>query len=437
MPAGTRSQPRTPLPAGFRQVCNGATLESLAPLHARVVAEILRSVAALKGAPSADHLRAKGLGALHQVIEAADIGQIRDHVLEILRRDLLLMAVDVGRNVLGWDHDFCIDDYLILRVNLPYEHARRSSGGTENPGIGRITPAMREIAAARRVKDPLYDPVGYHRGHPPAAWAHGPHIDSWAGHSRDGVNIWWAISDVPAEAGMVLYPQVDAQRLVCDRRTQYLQAGQPLPPPTFQPLAAGEMLVFDPEILHGTHLNVTPHTRVALSLRLNAGQPTFDPATFYAREFWRRASDIEAGDIATVLHVKREENLAPPAPSTEVTPSRHRRIDLSHLEGADIVVGPSESLAEEERLVVVIRDESILLMRRDGALTAIDAICPHYGVDLVDGGVQSDRLYCPGCAVAFDLETGRSACESLRLRTHGVRDQDGMVLLTPSRRPAP
>ena len=430
MPVAISSSGEASNLVGFRQVCDGATLDGLEPLHACIVAEILGSVAALKGREAAERLRSEGLGALHHVVGVAEIGQIRDWVLETLRHDLLLMAVKVGRSVLGWRHDFCVDDYLILRINLPYETARRSSEAAENPGIGRVSPAVREIAAARRVRDPIYDPHDYHRGHPPAAWAHGPHIDSWAGHSRSGVNIWWAIGDVPAEAGMVLYPEIDTTTLACDRRTQYLQAGQPLPPPTYQPLTAGQMLVFDPEILHGTHLNVTDQTRVAVSLRLNADSPTFDPATFYAREFWRMASNIEAGDMRTVAHIKREENLGPlRAPVTAPT-ARHRVVDLSHdIWSGSLAVAPSISLAEGERLVMATAERRVMLMRRGGALTAFDASCPHYGVDLMDGGDLSGRLYCPACAVSFNLDTGRSACESLSLTMHQARDQDGMIVL--------
>jgi hypothetical protein len=102
---------------------------------------------------------------------------------------------------------------LILRINFPYEVARKASAAAENPGIGRISVALRDVAKARRVTDPVYDPKGYHKGHPPAAWAHGPHIDSWAGHSKDGLNIWWAIGPVPAEAGMVLYPELAGKTL--------------------------------------------------------------------------------------------------------------------------------------------------------------------------------------------------------------------------------
>lgn len=404
-------------------------------LHARVIAEIIEAVEDLKGRAAAEKLRTAGLEVLHEVVDSIDVGAIRDRVLERLRNDLLAMAVRIGRDTMGWRDEFYVDDYLILRVNLPYDVARKADASAENPGIGRISPWMRETASARRVKDPVYDPKSYHRGHPPAAWAHGPHLDSWAGHSRDGLNIWWAICNVPAEASMVLYPQLSDQRLACDRRTLYLQAGHRLPPPTFVPLAAGEMLIFDPEILHGTHLNVTDQTRVAVSLRLNGGKPTFDPDCFYAREFWRRASDIEAGKFENVLHLKREDNLAaaapPGAPASTAPP---KVVELACPDGSAVRIGPSALVAEGARVIAALGDRRIMLTRVSGTLIAVDAACPHYGVSLVDGGVTAGKLYCPACAVAFDLETGRSASPSLRLQTFSARDENGDILVDLSGR---
>jgi nitrite reductase/ring-hydroxylating ferredoxin subunit len=414
---------------GFNRVYDAASLDGLGDLHARIVAAIVAAVAEVKGEAAAARVSAEGLGQLHQVVEASEIGRIRDLVLEPLRHDLLRMAVKVGREVLGWRDDFHVDDYLILRINLPYAVARRSAGPAENPGIGRVSPAVRELAASRRVKDPIYDPAGYHRGHPPAAWAHGPHLDSWSGHSRDGVNIWWAMCDVPAEAGMVLYPELDPKRIDLDRRTLYVAAGQPLPAPTFSPLAAGEMLIFDPEILHGTHLNITARTRVAVSLRLNAGRPTFDPATFYAREFWRQARDIESGAFEAIAHVRREDNLGPPRPSAAGRRIEPARVRLSSDAPGLCEIGPASLLAEGGRLVVSWADRAVLLTRRGGRLSAVDAECPHYGVALADGGDRDGRLFCPACAVGFDLSTGRSACAELRLRTYTAFEKGGALWL--------
>ena len=414
----------------WRTYAPGA-LAGTGALHRRIVTDLIAAVAEMKGAQAAQRLRAAGIEFLHTVIDPLDIGPLRDRVLEPLRGELLKLALTVGRSALGWADEFYVDDYVVLRINLPYDVAKAADGAAENPGIGRVSPSMRAAADARRVKDPVYDPRAYHRGHPPAAWAHGPHVDSWTGHSRDGSNVWWAICDVPAEAGMVLYPELAGETLPCDRSTLYLQRGYPLPPPTYVPLAAGEMLVFDPEILHGTHLNVTERTRVAVSLRLNARRPVFDPDCFYAREFWHAAADIAAGRLDTVLHLKREDHLA----AATTAPALAPRTALATVQaqpdaaGRFVTVGPSALVGEGERIVVVLPGRRVLLSRRDGALFALDAACPHYGLDLADGGARGATVYCPGCAVGFDLATGRSASPSLALTTFAVREDGGTIVL--------
>ncbi|PXA83121.1 hypothetical protein DMC25_18410 [Caulobacter sp. D4A] len=418
------------------QVRGSDTLPGLDVLHHRVIEEILAAISDLKGPEAASRLDGD-LGRLHLVIDAADVGLVRDRVLEALRQDLLLLAVQIGREVLDWTQDFHVDDYLILRVNFPYAVARHAAASGENPGIGRVSPSMRAVAASRRVKDPVYDPKSYHRDHPPPAWAHGPHLDSWAGHSRDGFNVWWAISEVPAEAGMVLYPELAGAPLACDRRSLYLSAGHRLPPPTFLPLAAGEMLIFDPEILHGTHLNVTDKTRVAISLRLNAAKPTFDPASFYAREFWRTAGSIERGETDAVLHLKREEHLSPDATPPTPAPSRPTPLTPLAVDGDTVRIALDRPLADGERVDIDLGDRRLLLLGTAQGLRATDGTCPHYGLDLVDGGQAGDRLHCPGCAIAFDLRTGRSPCADLTLGTHHARQAAGEVVITLDRAPDP
>jgi nitrite reductase/ring-hydroxylating ferredoxin subunit len=400
-------------------------------LYARVVEEIVAAVRLNKDDAAAQTLERGGLGLLHTVIDARDIGAVRDHVIETLRNDFLQMAVSLGRSELHWCDEFYIDDYVILRINFPYEVARRADGTAENPGIGRISPWMRDAAKSRRVVDPVYDPKGYHRGHPPAAWAHGPHIDSWAGHSKDGLNIWWAISPVPAEAGMILYPELAGEHLPCDRRTLYLQSGYPLPKPTFLPLEAGELLLFDPEILHGTHLNLSEGTRVAVSLRLNAGKPTFDPACFYAREFWRRASDIEAQRYGAVLHLKREENLAMVAPLPETAPrSTALKIAIRAEPSArQVVLGESSLVQQGSRITVDVQEYRVLVFRIRGELRAVNAACPHYGVDLTDGAADEGKIFCPACGVSFDILSGVSLVPSLTLQTFDVREDNGHIVI--------
>ncbi len=408
--------------------CHVRELASWESMTERVLTELISTVGQMKGAAAAQLLRQHGIERLHEVIDTDDVASLRNQVLERLRQPLLAMATAVGRQVLGWDGDFYVDDYLILRINFPYEVARKTNPSSENPGIGRLSASVRDKFQTRKVIDPVYAPKAYHRGHPPAAWAHGPHIDSWAGHSRDGRNIWWAIGEVPAQAGMVLYPELANASLPCERRTLYLQAGYRLPVPTYLPLAAGEMLVFDPEVLHGTHLNTTDATRVAISMRLNASRPTFDPACFYSREFWRRAADIEQGHDE-VLHLQREDNFGAPVTSAPVQTPPAVPVIAGQLDQKNGLIHGQLPAAgtDTQRVIVDAAPYRIMLVHTSTGTRAYDAACPHYGVDLADGGCDSDKVYCPACAISFDLQTGKSSCPSLTLQPYEVR-QDGAAV---------
>ena len=169
-------------------------------------------------------------------------------------------------------------------------------------------------------------------------------------------------------------------------------------------------------------------------MRLNANQPRFDPACFYAREFWRRATAIEAGAFGEVLHLKREEHLAPAAAPLPIRPMlRPPPIAVAtpppYL--GPIVIGPSALVPDGQRIVVDVAAQSIMIVRVGGVLRAFLSACPHYGVDLSDGSLDDAALYCPGCGVAFDLGSGQCRSRSLTLRPIEVTEAGGNILLMP------
>lgn len=398
-----------------------------------VIDEIISGVTKLKGPAAGRALRELGIQQLHEMIDACEIGPLRAYVLDRLRQPLLGMAVLVGRDLLGWRGEFYVDDYLILRINFPYIVARHADPSAENPGIGRLSNSVRGIFRARQTRDAVYDPKSYHRGHPPAAWAHGPHLDSWAGHSRDGCNIWWAISDVPTGCSVVFYPELANETLPVDPRTLYIKAGYQLPKPTYLPLQAGEMLVFNPEVLHGTRLNTTTRTRVAVSLRLNASKPKFDPSCFYAREFWRSSSDIEAGKDE-VLHLPREDNFEAPVHLKPILPTASLPVIRGRLDHGNGIIYAliDDAAATARRLIVDAGQHRFMVVRTGEGLKAYSAACPHYGIDLADGGSDESAAYCPACAVGFDLQTGRSACGTFVLQSCGVWETSTAIMLKVS-----
>jgi nitrite reductase/ring-hydroxylating ferredoxin subunit len=395
---------------------------------------IREGVTELCGAPAGERIAGDGLGILHEVLPAEQIGAIRDFVMPRLRPQLLQLACSIGRSMLGIEGEFFVDDYTILRINFPYLVAREASHTAENPGIGRVDQQTRKWAQASKVVDPVYNPRSYHNNEPPPAWAHGAHQDTWTGHSRFGINLWWAIDEVPAEASMVFYPETFGRPFAVDPRSLYLKEGQPLPKPTKIALRRGEMVIFNPEMLHGTHLNVTTRTRVALSTRLNPRKPAFDPGCFYAREFWHSSRNIEAGRSDQVIQFKRDENLeATPAAPTA------RRADATPVIAAGpgnrsdgwLMVCASEQVAPRNKLLVRIEepDLNVLLIRGDTELHAIQARCPHLNVALADGYHDDRAIYCPAHAVSYSLHDGRSSCPALSVHLFDVRERDGTIWL--------
>jgi nitrite reductase/ring-hydroxylating ferredoxin subunit len=407
----------------------------LPELHAAIHAGVVAAVGRVAGAAARERLERDGLAVLHEVLPAERIGALRDEFMPLARPLLLEATCRVARDVLGIEGEYYVDDYQILRVNFPYEIALQAPGTAENPGIGRMSESARHEASAAKVVDPVYNPRGYHCDQPPAAWAHGPHLDTWTGHSRDGVNLWWAIGDVVEENSMFFYFGLFGEPLEPDPTSLYLKAGQPLPKPTPMALGAGEMIVFNPEVLHGTHLNVSGRTRVAASMRINARAPKFDPTCFYAREFWHSSTDLEAGRLEEVVRFPRAENLADavPLPPRDGRPTSPR-VTLAHpldkgawtdVCAADAVPGPGGKLVVEDADGAPV----LLVIRTASGLRAVGARCPHLGTRLSDGFHDEGAIHCPAHAMRFSLESGESSSPLLRLVVASAREESGRLQL--------
>jgi nitrite reductase/ring-hydroxylating ferredoxin subunit len=65
-----------------------------------------------------------------------------------------------------------------------------------------------------------------------------------------------------------------------------------------------------------------------------------------------------------------------------------------------------DDLAEGERQVIQIDDQSILLIQYQGRIYAVVSTCPHMGAPLKDAKITDHTLTCPRHHSAFDLDTG-------------------------------
>lgn len=69
----------------------------------------------------------------------------------------------------------------------------------------------------------------------------------------------------------------------------------------------------------------------------------------------------------------------------------------------------------------------------DDAVFALDDRCPHKGGPLSDGIVHGHKVTCPLHSLVISLDSGAAANpEEGSVRTHGVRVEEGRILLDPA-----
>ncbi len=59
-----------------------------------------------------------------------------------------------------------------------------------------------------------------------------------------------------------------------------------------------------------------------------------------------------------------------------------------------------------QAIAVIVGDWEVGLFNIDGAIYAIDNICPHQGAPLSEGWIEGATVTCPWHAWCFDLRTG-------------------------------
>ncbi|MFW5742216.1 MAG: FAD-dependent oxidoreductase [Spirochaetota bacterium] len=101
-------------------------------------------------------------------------------------------------------------------------------------------------------------------------------------------------------------------------------------------------------------------------------------------------------------------------------------------------VAQATDITEHQPLVIELaEDESVLITRVNGRLTACGATCPHYGGPLGDGVLRGGRVVCPYHNAMFDLATGAldrtPAIDDLP--TYEVKEEDGSVFVGEKHEP--
>lgn len=401
----------------------------------------------------------EGLRSLHRHLPPAKVSLLEDFVNKRIRDDLYYWAYRVGRETIGLADPFYIDLLIVLRIHYPHIVARdggpaepapydwRDRGrmvlaGLRNPAIflNQVTRRIRKRAKIREHQI-AYDGASFHGDLPTLARAHAAHIDTWYGHSYDGFNVWLSIDGVNRDNTVILYPELFGHKVDFDPRSMYLQSGIQLPKPTKVELKPGQLLLFNPEMLHGTQVNISDDTRVALTIRINPGVPRFNDDAPFNAEHWYASTDIAKRRFtkmslfpANRFHGQPSVADAPVAPD----PNTHF-VSLADAgkAGEDLVLAASADLKAGEKLAVDAPGLKLFLVRTAGGVRAYDRRCPHRAVDLIDGAHDEREIFCPGHGIAFALADGSSSCAAFKLRALDVAEEDGKIVLRRQKASAP
>lgn len=262
--------------------------------------------------------------------------------------------------------------------------------------------------------------------------SHAPHRDSWAGEAVNLLNVWMALDEIPTAAGITIFPGfegIELPHLVDPPFYATRDANLPVPIRTFD-LLPGDCVLFGSDQLHGTRLNTTELTRVAVSGRIALDMPRYWPQFAAAnRDQWLHVNDIERDDP---VFLESREAVADEPPSGAETaqhrrPPRQVRAVSYHAwtdACADEEVGPDQGLG------IKIGEREIALFRRGGDIVALDNVCPHLYYRLANGPPQGGTVTCPGHCLSFDLETGTCVDEpSFSVRRHHTRVDGGRVFV--------
>lgn len=445
---------------------------------------ILKGIEEIEGIETRKTIEKVGLSKLHEHFHVDNLWHLEKIVENGVRQEVLKMTYEVGKDSLSLEGEFFIDNNINIRINYPFTFARlaklKYEDYIQNRQLNSQTDIQKQFNKSVQLKIAVKDftsnllgrgksfvtrtfkssqkqhdqsaksglnkitelkiegKAKYFKNLPYAAsakFAHGPHLDTWFGHSYDGINLWWAIDGVTEDNGIILYPELFEKHLEHLEEPPYIIPGITLPKPYKIAPKAGSILIFNPEVLHGTQLNVSDFTRIVISTRLNPNKPLFDPNIInYHMKFWYSSKDFAMGNFDNVLKFTREENLGK-LRIKNVDQSTSNHPIIVELEGKElneipVEVCTSAHLPLGQKILIKFRNESVVMIRNIHGISALRATCPHVGINLIDGFHDEKNIYCPGHGLAFNISDGSSQCDLLKLKVYNVYEKDDKIFIS-------
>jgi nitrite reductase/ring-hydroxylating ferredoxin subunit len=407
---------------------------------------ILDGIEEFEGSECRQAIEKNGLTTMHNYFPVDKLIYLDVFIREQARQLLIELAYSFCKDDLKLTSEFFIapDDFFV-KVSYPFEVAIKSTVNYEqyieykNKRLNTSQPlkvkeVLRKLKAkAKKLLKKSKVEAGYHGGYPYAANVFGPHLDSWYAAPLDEINLWWAIEGVTEDNSVILYPESFGESIKYKKEFLYISPGITLTKPYKAELQNGSILVFNSDLLHGSHLNVSNVTRIAIAPRVTLHKPKFNRESL-DDEFsgWYSSQDIAREEFGKLIKFPLRENWGVLHEGRQ-KPHVEKRISITVnstlSEVRQIALCPSDTLNVGEKMLVNLNNESLVVLRTLKGLQAVSALCPHIKINLIDGFHDEQHIYCPGHGVAFSLTDGSSKCNLLKLQVYKAYDHKGKIFI--------
>lgn len=88
-----------------------------------------------------------------------------------------------------------------------------------------------------------------------------------------------------------------------------------------------------------------------------------------------------------------------------------------------------EAPAAGEAKEVDVQGVAVCLANVDGALAAVDNVCPHRAGPLAEGWIEDGKIVCPWHAWGFDLKTGVCKEERSQVKVYPLQEEESELLI--------
>ena len=405
--------------------------------------KILQSVEEIAGKEVKKKITHSGLDKLHKHFSVDYIPFLQFSLEEKLRDKLIKSIFNVGKNNLKYNN-FYIDKELNFRIVYPYENSIKSK--LTRPvyrliNLKNYKNAQQELESAIK-NSKNYTPeysdlkkMEYFRKLPVPCYGHSPHRDTWFGHTYGALNLWWSITGVSSETGLVMYPEVNDFHLKHTEEPMYVEDDQYLGKPTILNMKDGDLLIFDPEILHGTKLITNSDTtRIVVSGRLNKNKPKFYKMTkAYEYPDWYSSADFE-NNINDKIHkyLRKDHSINSPDKKYKKNNFETKIIKINEniKFNNKYNILKADKIDKKSRYKIIFNNYKISFLCKENGFFCFKSDCPHLGFDMTTAyfDKKKDHIICNGHAANFDKK-GESGCKILKLKIFQITQKDNFIYL--------